>query len=114
MKKIILLLILLPILATSQQLDTFSDISYASYYKHTFDSLAPDTAINKICAERGHVSGGLFMVTGMYCTPYLIETDSTTIIVYPACNYETFICLRCGKKVTRLEKERRVVIWSKK
>ena len=69
-----------------------------------------DTIVNKICLERGHVCSGVINKTAMYCPPYLIDTDSTTIIVYPACNYEIFTCLRCGKKITRLEKERRIII----
>jgi len=72
-----------------------------------------DTIVNKICQERGHVSGGYVMKTLMYCQPYIVETDSTTIMVYPACNWESYTCIRCGKYVTEKEKEQRVVIWRK-
>ena len=87
-------------------------VCYSSF-SQKIDTVKIDTTVNKICIERGHVSGGVVMKTLMYCAPYSIDTDSTTIMVYPACNYESFTCKRCGKAVSQLEKERRVVIWRK-
>lgn len=84
-----------------------------SSFSQEADTVKIDTKVNKMCKERGHISGGVVMKTLMYCEPYTIDTDSTTIMVYPACNYESFICKRCGKYVSQLEKERRVVIWRK-
>lgn len=78
------------------------------------DTVKIDTTVNKMCAERGHVSSGVIMSTAMYCPPYTIDTDSTTIQVYPACNWISFTCKRCGKSVSEREQERRVVIWRKK
>jgi len=78
------------------------------------DTIKIDTTINKMCLERGHVSSGVVSSTLMYCPPYTIDTDSTTIQVYPACNWISFTCKRCGKPVSELEPERRVVIWRKK
>ena len=68
---------------------------------------------DQVCERRGHLSSGVVMVTDAYCPPYYIDTDSTTILVYPSCNSETFICKRCGKYVTQPEKEKRVIIWRK-
>jgi hypothetical protein len=87
-------------------------VCYSSFSQEA-DTVKIDTTVNKICLERGHVSVGVIMKTAMYCTPYSIDTDSTTVMVYPACNYESFTCKRCGKYVSQLEKERRVVIWRK-
>jgi hypothetical protein len=87
-------------------------VCYSSFSQEV-DTVKVDTTVNKMCLERGHVSGGVIMGTAMYCTPYIIDTDSTTIMVYPACNYESFTCERCGKHVSQLEKERGVVIWRK-
>lgn len=72
-----------------------------------------DTITNPLCKERGHVSGGSGTITAMYCGDYLIETDSTTIRVFPACNYYTSYCMRCGHKIVEQEKETRTVIWRK-
>jgi hypothetical protein len=66
-----------------------------------------------LCAERGHVQSGMVSVTGMYCPPYLIETDSTTVKVYPSCNEYKYVCLRCDQLVIESEPERREVIWRK-
>ena len=66
-----------------------------------------------MCVERGHVSGDMVLKTLMYCSPYIEETDSTTYLVYPACNWESYTCLRCGKYITELEKEVRMLIWKK-
>ena len=72
-----------------------------------------DTAINAICKVRGHVCGGVVSSTLMYCEPYTIDTDSTTIRVYPSCNWISYECVRCGKYVSEKEPERREVIWRK-
>lgn len=84
-----------------------------SSFSQEVDTVKIDTTVNKMCQERGHISGSLIMKTLMYCEPYTIDTDSTAIMVYPACNYESFTCKRCGKYVSQSEKERRVVIWRK-
>lgn len=72
-----------------------------------------DTTINPICKVRGHVCGGVVSTTAMYCEPYTIDTDSTTIRVYPSCNWISYKCARCGQYVSEKEKERREVIWRK-
>ena len=87
-------------------------VCYSSFSQE-FDTVSIDTNVNKICLERGHVKGGIVMTTDMYCPPYLVENDSISYMVYPACNYESFTCKRCGKHVSQLEKERRVVLWRK-
>lgn len=51
------------------------------------------------CAKRGHVMGDAVMKTLKYCPPYLIETDSSTVKVYPACSHISFTCMRCDKRV---------------
>lgn len=91
MKILFLLFLILPSLAWSQT-----------------DSLA-----NKICIERGHISDGVCSTTLMYCPPYTIDTDSTTVMVYPACNYSTYTCTRCSKSVTEKDKEHRITTWKK-
>ncbi|MFA5934977.1 MAG: hypothetical protein WC827_03780 [Candidatus Paceibacterota bacterium] len=53
------------------------------------------------------------MSTLMYCPPYTIDTDSTTVTVYPACNTTTYTCQRCGKSVSEGGKEERVITWKK-
>jgi hypothetical protein len=72
-----------------------------------------DTSKNEICKERGHVCSGVMSSTAMYCFPYIIESDTATIQVYPACNYITYFCARCGKVITEQEPEGRYVIWRK-
>ena len=66
-----------------------------------------------LCQERGHIPGGYIVSTAAYCPPYFVDTDSTTVIIYPACNTESFTCKRCGKNVTQQEEERQVIIWKK-
>jgi hypothetical protein len=73
-----------------------------------------DTVVNKICAERGHVPAGTMFTTCVYCPPYHIDTDSTTIIVYPACNSSSGTCSRCKNYYSVLGKEYRETIWKKK
>ena len=70
-------------------------------------------SLNKVCQERGHVMPEAVTSTLMCCEPYLIETDSTTIKVYPACNWISYRCVRCGQEITYREPERRVLIWKK-
>lgn len=72
-----------------------------------------DSVKYKICTERGHVSGGLVLSTLMYCEPYMEENDTISYLVYPACNYNSFICKRCGVYITQREREHRIVIWRK-
>ena len=88
--------------------------SYGQSDTTKIDTTKIDTTYNKICVERGHVKSGLTMSTSMYCPPYIIDTDSTTIQIYPACNWIYFTCKRCGKSVSEREAERRVVVWRKK
>jgi hypothetical protein len=80
---------------------------------HTQGLTEFDSTANKICKERGHVSGGVVSKTLMYCPSYLVENDSISYVVYPACNYIKYNCMRCGKLVEELEEERKVVIWRK-
>jgi hypothetical protein len=71
------------------------------------------TKVDSMCLERGHVLGEGGFTTSMYCPPYTIDTDSTTVTVYPACNSATSACSRCNKYVSVPEKEYRVVTWRK-
>ena len=88
-------------------------VSYSFSYGQS-DTVKIDTTVNKICVERGHIMSGVCTSTLMYCPPYTIDTDSTTILVYPSCNTISYTCKRCGKSVSEREPERRVVIWRKK
>lgn len=76
-------------------------------------SISRDSTKINICKERGHVHGGSSFTTLAYCEPYLIETDSTTIRVYPSCNVVTSSCMRCGDLISEKEKEIREIIWRK-
>jgi hypothetical protein len=67
---------------------------------------------DSICLQRGHIVINGW-VTSAYCPPYTIDTDSTSILVYPACNSITGTCERCNKEVTQMEKEQRTIIWKK-
>lgn len=78
---------------------------------HLDKTLLIDT-IN-LCKERGHIVPEICMSTAMYCPPYYIETDSSTIKVYPSCNYITYTCERCSLEITEREREKREVIWRK-
>ena len=75
---------------------------------------APDTTLNPICAERGHVCGGVYFETLIYCEPYVVDHEDYSEMVYPACNYREYTCKRCGKRVDELEPERREIIWDKR
>lgn len=79
-----------------------------------FAQVKTDTTINKICINRGHVASKVISTTSMYCESYVIDTDSTTIIVQPSCNFEWFKCKRCGKQVAQKEKEQRIIIYKLK
>ena len=68
---------------------------------------------DSICKIRGHVPSGVVQSTGRYCPPYYEDTEDATYMVYPACNYHTFTCMRCGKEVTQKSKEKRILIWQK-
>jgi len=72
-----------------------------------------DTIVNNLCKERGHVLSEIEMSTSLYCPSYIIDTDSTTIQVYPACNWVTYVCKRCGEEISERNKERRIVLWKK-
>ena len=66
-----------------------------------------------ICVQRGHVQPDVVGTTLLYCPPYLIESDTITIKVYPSCNLLMYTCLRCDKYIEEYEEEQRVVIWRK-
>jgi len=68
---------------------------------------------DSICLQRGHVNEGYYSTKMAYCKPYLIESDTVTIQVYPSCNEIKYNCMRCKKNVTEKEKESRIVIWRK-
>ena len=72
-----------------------------------------DTTINNICKERGHILSNISASTSMYCPSYIIDTDTSTIEVFPACNWITYICKRCGQEISERNKERRVILWKK-
>jgi len=73
--------------------------------------LPKDTTTNKICNNRGHVISGFLSETLIYCPPYTIDTDSTTIQVLPNCNSIMYACGRCMKNIVEQQKEVRIVIW---
>ena len=64
------------------------------------------------CEERGHVRGGVYMTTDLFCPSYLIDSLDISYIVYPSCNWITYTCLRCGQQVTEKEPERKEVVWN--
>lgn len=68
---------------------------------------------NLVCKERGHIQGGMITSTLMYCPPYYEENDTQTVLVYPACNYISYTCQRCGANISEREKEERIIIWEK-
>jgi len=69
--------------------------------------------LKSVCEERGHIMPDVVMTTLMYCESYTIDTDSTTILVHPACNYNRYTCNRCGEWVDEQQKERRKIIYKK-
>jgi hypothetical protein len=71
---------------------------------------AQDT-INPICKQRGHIKGDVCSSTLMYCEPYIIDTDTSSIMVYPACNWLTYYCIRCGAEIVEQEPEYREILW---
>jgi len=101
MKTIIYLLFFICSQATAQQ---YFYMGPVVELQHEKDSM---------CIERGHVHSGIAFITDMYCEPYIIETDSTTIIVCPSCNIITFRCARCGKEISEAEPEIRKTIWKR-
>lgn len=89
-----------------------NDIEYlvaTGYFINQTDSTTNDS----LCIERGHINPGSWKETLMYCPPYIIDTDSTTVLVYPACNFRSYDCRRCGRAISELEPEQRIVTWRK-
>jgi hypothetical protein len=103
MKKIILGIILI--------LATIVVMVLTSCKAQQVDTVKADSV--DLCQERGHIHTGMVMATAMYCPPVTIDTDSTTVIIYPSCNQITYTCARCGKTIQEAEPERKVVIWKK-
>lgn len=68
---------------------------------------------DKRCEERGHIISQCVPVTLAYCPPYIIETDTTTIRVYPVYSWAGDFCERCGKYFPPSQKEVRETIWRK-
>jgi len=64
-----------------------------------------------LCQERGHVKGGVMESTMMKAKPYILETDSSTVLITPGVNTITYTCLRCGERVKEKEKETRQILW---
>ena len=105
------MLLFTPLLSSGQQhnlmlIDNKSNV-------HIYNNSFTVDSINKVCAERGHVKGNDMESTLVYSEPYVVDTDSTTVIVYLGGNRISYTCLRCGKRVVEYEKERREVIWKK-
>lgn len=69
---------------------------------------------NSLCKERGHVKGEVIQETLMHCEGYIIDTDTSSVLVFPACNYITYRCLRCGAEIIEQEPERRIILWQGK
>lgn len=70
-----------------------------------------DTTDNPICSERGHIRPSVYESTCMYCPDRYEEYADSTVLVSPGCNYITYTCLRCGKKITEKIPDTRTVIW---
>lgn len=70
-----------------------------------------DTVQNKICQERGHVLTGSIVRSTAFCPDYIIDTDSTTVLVRPDCNSSWTICKRCEKIIGFNGTETRKTIW---
>lgn len=66
---------------------------------------------DEICQLRGHVKPNTFEVTTMYCPPHIEDTKDSSVMVYPACNYYKYTCMRCGQYVKEKEPERRILLW---
>lgn len=94
MKTLILILFLFPTSGFAQNTDSLKKVA--------------------ICKERGHVLVGSTTTTAMYCPPYTIDTDSTTIEVTPSCNASWAQCSRCKLTITTGGQETRRVIWKRK
>lgn len=63
------------------------------------------------CSERGHIRPSVYESTCMYCPDRYEEYADSTVLVSPGCNYITYTCLRCGKKITEKIPDTRTVIW---
>lgn len=70
-----------------------------------------DTVQNKICLERGHVLTGTIFRSTAFCPDYIIDTDSTTVLVRPDCNSSWTVCTRCEKVIGFNGTETRKTIW---
>ena len=96
----------------------FSFVLYASYGQVNNIKWVPnplaDTTKAKVCVVRGHVSSEIGVTTLVYCPPYIIDSDSTTVKVYPSCNTTKTYCERCNSAIiVGGSKEVREVIWKK-
>jgi hypothetical protein len=103
----LIILLLLSIMGFGQDTLQTSNLIYQEVIE-TADSNA-----FKLCEKRGHVRSGVYSSTLLYCPSYIIDTDSTTIEVFPSCNWIGYTCSRCGKQISEREKERRIVIWKR-
>jgi len=125
MKKLIVILLLVPTLGFGQILP-LGDTIHSDYFSFDTLNLFIDTTniylwtdstfvseIDSVCAVRGHVNGGSCMSTLMYCPPYIEETDSTSYLVYPACNTMSYTCLRCKQHIVEREKGSKILLWKK-
>ena len=74
------------------------------------DSISTDSSFN-ICEERGHFWSNFYSVTLMACPSYIVDHENYTEEVFPACNYTTKTCKRCGISETKQNEEIRIVIW---
>lgn len=69
------------------------------------------TRVNPVCAERGHIQPNVVSKTLLYCPPYYEDSEDSTVLVYPACNWITYRCMRCGQIIEEKEEEVRVTVW---
>lgn len=97
-------------LSTLQNWEETDTSSYQIVSKYT---LKQQLVYDSICKVRGHVPGGTCTTTAAYCPPYLVENDTISYMVYPACNYIRYTCQRCGQYISEREKETITVIWRK-
>jgi hypothetical protein len=72
-----------------------------------------DSSAYKTCLQRGHIKPEVFQMTSLDCGAYIEDTDTTTIMVYPGCNWITYTCVRCGRDIKEKEPTTRITIWRK-
>lgn len=89
----------------------FDSLIMAGKKREVYKITQPESERLKMCEERGHIMPDVVFKTAAYCQPYIVDTDSTTVKVYPSCNWIEYRCIRCGRMIKEKEKEVRVTLW---